>query len=242
MTHDTASTNGFDVRRADDRFLTEIGWLTSRHSFSFGPHYDPANTGHGLLIVSNDDVVAPGGGFGAHPHRDMEIVTWVLDGELEHRDSEGNAGVIRPGLAQRMSAGTGITHSEMNHSQDEPVHFVQMWVVPDTNGLPPGYEQQDVSEQLDGGELVLVAAGPGAGAAITINQAAAEMWVGRLRAGSTVDVPTHERVHVFVARGAVELDGVRLAAGDAVRATAAMARRLTAVTDSETIIWATAAR
>jgi redox-sensitive bicupin YhaK (pirin superfamily) len=240
MTH-TATPN-LDVRRADERFLTEAGWLTSRHSFSFGPHYDPTNTGHGLLLVSNDDVVAPGGGFGTHPHRDMEIVTWVLAGELEHRDSEGNAGVIGPGLAQRMSAGTGITHSEMNHSQTEPVHFVQMWVLPDTVGLPPGYEQQDVTDRLAGDELVLVAAGPGRDAAITIHQAGAEMWVGRLRAGTTVDLPVHERLHVFVARGAVELDGVRLDEGDAVRAADRESGRLTAVTDSETIIWATAAR
>ena len=121
-----------DIRRADTRFHTEIDWLDSWHSFSFGNHYDPTNTHHGLLLVLNDDVIAPGGGFGTHPHRDMEIVTWVLDGALEHRDSEGNHGVISPGLAQRMSAGRGIRHSEVNASTTEPVHLLQMWVPPDT--------------------------------------------------------------------------------------------------------------
>ena len=141
------------------RVHTDIGWLDSWHSFSFGEHYDPDNTGHGLLIVSNDDRVAPAGGFGTHGHRDMEIVTWVLDGELEHRDSIGTHGVIYPGLAQRMSAGSGIRHSEMNHSTTAPVHFVQMWVVPDTNGIDPGYEQLDVNDRLAGGGLVAVASG-----------------------------------------------------------------------------------
>ena len=127
-----------DVRRAADRYRTRIPWLDSHHSFSFGPHYDPANTHHGLLLVNNDDVVAPGTGFDTHPHRDMEIVTWVLGGSLVHQDSTGHAGVIYPGLAQRMSAGTGILHSEKNDSwrlggdrHVDPVHFVQMWVVPE---------------------------------------------------------------------------------------------------------------
>ena len=128
-----------DIRRAADRPATKISWLDSKHSFSFGQHYDPANTHHGLLLVSNDDIVNPGTGFETHPHRDMEIVTWVLRGSLVHQDSTGNSGVIYPGLAQRMSAGTGILHSEKNDSwrltggetHTEPVHFVQMWVVPD---------------------------------------------------------------------------------------------------------------
>ena len=119
-----------EVRRAAARAVTATPWLTSRHSFSFGDHYDPDNTHHGLLLVNNDDIVAPGTGFDTHPHRDTEIVTWVLQGQLAHQDSIGNRGVIYPGLAQRMSAGSGILHSEKNDSSTEPVHFVQMWVVP----------------------------------------------------------------------------------------------------------------
>src|SRR6184192_430199 len=130
--------SAIDVRRGDSRYRTHTGWLDSRHSFSFGNHYHPENTHHGLLLVSNDDVVKPGSGFMTHPHQDMEIVTWVLEGELEHQDTLGNKDVIYPGLAQRMSAGTGIWHSEMNPSGNAPVHFVQMWVLPDTERIDPG--------------------------------------------------------------------------------------------------------
>ena len=228
-----------DVRRADQRFVTDIGWLDSKHSFSFGPHHDPNNVGHGLLIVSNDDVVAPGGGFGTHPHRDMEIVTWVLDGELEHRDSAGNDGVIYPGLAQRMSAGRGITHSEMNHSQTEPVHFVQMWVVPDTAGIEPGYEQLDVNAALDAGGLVEVASGRGTEGAIHLHQAGAAMSVARMADGDVVTVPDAPFVHVFVARGSVRLGDDGLSQGDAVRLTAAGTLDLTATSDAEVIVWET---
>src|SRR4051794_3106542 len=141
-------TGSIDVRRADTRPHTDLGWLDSHHSFSFGGHHDPTNTGHGLLLVSNDDRVAAGGGVGTHAHRDMEIITWVLSGRLAHEDSAGNVGELYPGLAQRMSAGSGIRHSEMNASTTEPVHFVQMWVPPDTAGIEPGYEQRDLNDVL----------------------------------------------------------------------------------------------
>ena len=150
-------TPEIDVRRAVTRDATKIDWLDSKHSFSFGQHYDPANTHHGLLLVNNDDVVAPGTGFETHPHRDMEIVTWVLQGSLVHQDSTGHNGLIYPGLAQRMSAGTGILHSEKNDSwrlaqehaeHQDPVHFVQMWVVPDESGITPGYEQLEIDDAL----------------------------------------------------------------------------------------------
>ena len=226
-----------DLQPADRRFHTDFGWLDSRHSFSFGNHYDPAHLGHGLLIVSNDDRVAPGGGFGAHSHRDMEIVTWVLDGALEHHDSEGNEGVIVPGHAQRMSAGTGITHSEMNHSTDEPVHFLQMWVPPHESGLPPGYEQVDVNDRLLGG-LVPVASGrDDIDAAVHINQRGATMWVGRMHEGQSVTVPTAPFVHVFVARGGGRLGEHVLEAGDAVRLTAAGPLELHATDETEVIVW-----
>lgn len=233
-----------DIRPAASRFHTDIGWLDSWHSFSFGQHYDGSNVGHGLLIVSNDDRVAPAGGFGTHGHRDMEIVTWVLDGELEHRDSTGTNGVIYPGLAQRMSAGSGIQHSEMNHSKDAPVHFVQMWVVPDTPGIAPGYQQLDVNDRLAQGGLQLVAGGNGDEGAIHIHQRDAAMWVGRLTDGETVTLPDAPFVHVFVARGAATLgpDASELAEGDAARLTDAGPVELTATTASEVIVWESSQR
>ena len=215
-----------DVRRAGERFHTDIGWLDSWHSFSFSSHYDPNNTHHGLLLVNNDDTVAAGGGFQRHAHRDMEIVTWVLDGQLEHSDTLGNRDVIFPGLAQRMSAGRGIQHSEMNASATEAVHFVQMWVPPDTSGLDAGYEQRDVSEQLDAGGLFPIASGAGHDGAVRIHQRGAVLWGGRLDAGESAEVPDAPHVHLFVARGAATFDGeAALRAGDAVRLVAAGARR-----------------
>jgi len=230
-----------DVRRANERFHSELDWLDSWHSFSFSSHYDPKNTHHGLLLVHNDDVVAPGTGFGLHAHEDMEIVTWVLDGALEHRDSEGNHGVIRPGLAQRMSAGRGIRHSEQNASSDEPVHLLQMWVIPDVRGIAPEYEEVDVSDRLQDDALFPLASGREAAAAIKIHQRDATLWVGRLRAGATVTVPDAPFVHLFVARGSVEVDGVgALDTGDAVRLTDAGARQLTAGPNgAEVTLWET---
>ena len=233
------TTATVDLRPAESRFRTDLGWLDSHHSFSFGSHYDPHNVGHGLLIVSNDDVVAPGGGFGTHPHRDMEIVTWVLNGELEHRDSSGHEGVIYPGLAQRMSAGSGITHSEMNHSQTEPVHFVQMWVVPDTLGVEPGYEQLDVNDRLEGDGLVPVASGRDDAGTISIHQDGAVMYVGRLSAGASAELPEAPYLHLFVARGETSLDGSSLDTGDAARISGGGGQTLIANRDAEVIVWAT---
>ena len=229
------------LHRAADRFHTDLGWLDSRHSFSFGQHRDPANTSHGLLIVSNDDRVGAGRGFGMHGHRDMEIVTWVLSGALEHRDSEGNHGVLRPGLAQRMSAGTGIQHSEMNASATEPVHFVQMWVVPDAAGYEPGYEQRDVNNDLSSGELVPVISGRGHDGAVSINQPGAAMWVARLDPGARVTIPDAPFVHVFVAHGSAVLGDELLAEGDACRLTDAGTLALRANDASEIIVWESAA-
>jgi hypothetical protein len=228
---------------------TEIDWLDSWHSFSFGGHYLPDNTNHGLLLVSNDDRVVAGGGFGTHGHRDMEIVTWVLDGALRHRDSTGTDDVIAPGLAQRMSAGSGIRHSEMNASATEAVHFVQMWVPPDRADVAPGYEQRDVSERLEAGGLFPLASGGRApDAAITIHQHDATLWVGRLDPGRPATVPDAPFVHVFLARGSAsftaggpEADGaVSLAEGDALRLTAAGAGTLTGGAEGvEALIWET---
>ena len=230
-----------DIRRAETRAHTQIGWLDSWHSFSFGRHYDPANTHYGLLLVSNDDRVAPAKGFPPHFHRDMEIVTWVLAGRLEHRDSEGNHGDLYPGLAQRMSAGTGIEHSEMNPSPTEQVHFVQMWVPPDTEGISPGYEQRDVNRELDKGGLRPVASGQGHEAAISIHQSGAVLWGGRLQPDEAATVPDGAHVHLFVAAGDAELqDAGALAEGDAARLTSADSRTLTAgPAGAEVLVWVT---
>ncbi len=236
-----------DVRRATSRFATRIPWLDSHHSFSFGGHYDPANTHFGLLLVNNDDRVAPGTGFETHPHRDMEIVTWVLSGSLVHQDSEGHSGVIYPGLAQRMSAGTGILHSEKNDSwrlegarHEEPVHFVQMWVAPDERGEAAGYEQLDIGTELDKGGLVTVASGrPGGEAAIRIRQREATLYAARLAPGESVALPTAPYVHVFVPVGALEVEGgARLDDGDALRLAAASGERVTAGAEgAEILVW-----
>ena len=239
-----------DVRRADQRFHTNIDWLDSHHTFSFGPHYDPANTHFGVLMVSNDDVVKAGSGFETHPHRDMEIVTWVLEGSLVHQDSMGHSGVIHPGLAQRMSAGTGILHSEKNDAwrldarprHDEDVHFVQMWVVPDTERITPGYEQLDISPQLDAGGLVVVASGMAKHTeerAISIRQEHAALYAARLRPGATTETPVAPLAHLFVARGSVELEGTGvLGTGDSARVTGAEGQRVTAGPGgAEVLIW-----
>jgi redox-sensitive bicupin YhaK (pirin superfamily) len=231
-----------EVHKANDRLHTELDWLDSWHSFSFGSHYDPANTGHGQLVVNNDDVVRAGGGFGTHGHRDMEIVTWVLEGELEHRDSIGTVGVIFPGLAQRMSAGRGIQHSEMNASRTADVHLVQMWVLPDTTGIEPSYEQRDMTGVLDRGGLVVVASGRPDSHAITLHQRDAELSVARLAPGEEVTLTRSPHAHLFVAVGGASLTGAgSLATGDAARLTAAGELVATAGDEgAELLYWTTA--
>jgi redox-sensitive bicupin YhaK (pirin superfamily) len=243
-----------DLRRADDRAHSRMSWLDSKHSFSFSRHYDPRNTHFGLLLVSNDDVVAPGTGFETHPHRDMEIVTWVLRGQLVHQDSQGNSDVIYPGLAQRMSAGTGILHSEKNDawrltggSKDvEPVHFVQMWVVPDEAGIAPGYEQLEIADELLKGGLTPVASGMARDrdhAAIRIAQKDAALFAARLSVGDSVPLPVAPYVHLYVAQGAVELEGAgRLATGDAARIVAADGQLVRATEPTEILVWEMHAR
>jgi redox-sensitive bicupin YhaK (pirin superfamily) len=242
-----------DVRRADERHKTRLGWLDSKHSFSFSRHHDPANTHHGLLLVNNDDIVRPGTGFETHPHQDMEIVTWVLQGSLVHQDSEGHTGVIYPGLAQRMSAGTGILHSEKNDSwrlagpgqsddaHRDPVHFVQMWVVPDERGIAPGYEQLEIDHELLSGGLVTVASGMPAhdgAAAIRIKNRYAALHAARLQPGQSVQLPEAPFLHLFVPRGRVTLEGAGpLEAGDAVRFTATGGQRVTAAEPAEILVW-----
>ncbi len=238
-----------DIRRAADRFKTKIAWLDSKHSFSFGNQYDPANTHHGLLLVNNDDVVKPGTGFDTHPHRDMEIVTWVLQGSLVHQDSTGNSGVIYPGLAQRMSAGHGIMHSEKNDSwtltgdqtHSEPVRFVQMWVVPDEAGIKPGYQQLESDDELLRGNLVTIASGMPEhrdDTAISIANRYAALKGARLQPGQSIELPEAPYLHLFVPRGEVSLEGAGvLLEGDAVRFTASGGQRVTAVEPAEILVW-----
>jgi redox-sensitive bicupin YhaK (pirin superfamily) len=246
---ETVTVPEIDVRRAADRFASKISWLDSHHSFSFGAHYDPANTHHGVLLVNNDDIVKPGRGFDTHPHQDMEIVTWVLRGSLVHQDSSGHSGVIYPGLAQRMSAGTGILHSEKNdswrlqggESHEDPVHFVQMWVLPDENGITPGYEQAEIDDELLSGALVPVASGMAkhdGASAIRIANRDAALYAARLAPGQSVELPEAPYLHLFVAGGAVTLEGAgALAAGDAVRFTATGGQKVTASEASEVLVW-----
>ncbi|MEE6179809.1 pirin family protein [Mycobacterium sp. 050134] len=228
-----------EIRRAADRAATTTPWLRSLHSFSFGDHYDPHNTHFGLLLVNNDDIVEPLTGFDTHAHRDMEIVTWVLRGELTHSDSAGNHGVIYPGLAQRMSAGSGILHSERNESATQAVHFVQMWVVPEVTGIAPDYEQREIGGDTLDGQLVPVASGmPGHDAAIGLHNRHAALHATRLRPGAAVSLPRAPYVHAFAARGHVTLEGVgELREGDAVRFTDADGRLLTAVEPAELLVW-----
>jgi redox-sensitive bicupin YhaK (pirin superfamily) len=227
-----------EIRRAADRGVTQTSWLNSRHSFSFGDYYDPDNTHHGMLLVNNDDEVAPAAGFDAHPHRDMEIVTWVLDGSLAHEDSTGKSGVIYPGLAQRMSAGSGVVHSERNDSTTAPVHFVQMWILPDASGTAPDYQQHEVDDLL-AGNLAIIASGiPGHDGPITIGNRSAALHGARLRPGQGVELPTAPYLHLFVARGCLELEGDgELARGDAVRFGGCDGRRVVAGEASEILIW-----
>lgn len=226
-----------DVRRAADRAATRTPWLNSRHSFSFNDYYDPDNTHHGLLLVNNDDVVAAGAGFDTHPHRNAEIITWVLSGALAHADSIGNSGVVYPGLAQRMSAGTGILHSERNDSADEPVHFVQMWVMPDQPGRTPGYQQCEIGADLSGRGLVAVASGR-EDAAIGIGNRHVTLYAAQLSPGERVELPDAPFSHLFVARGRVSLeDAGALDAGDAVRFTGGGGQRVSAEAPAEVLLW-----
>jgi redox-sensitive bicupin YhaK (pirin superfamily) len=203
------------VRRSADRGQTEIEWLDSKHTFSFGDYHDPRAMGFRSLRVINEDRVRAGQGFGTHPHRDMEIISYVLEGELAHKDSMGNGSIIRPGEVQRMTAGTGVLHSEHNPSKSEGVHFLQIWLLPEKRNLQPGYEQKAFSTDERRGKLRLVAARDGRDGAVTIHQDAL-VYAGLLDAGQTVEhaIVPGRGAWVQVARGSVEANGVKLAQGD----------------------------
>lgn len=217
-------------------------WLDSRQSFPATGNFDLAANAHGLLLIHNEDRVDPGEGFDTHQHRDMEILTWVLEGSVVHQDSIGHAGAIYPGLAQRMSAGTGIRHSEKNGSsraQRQDVRVVQMWIPPDEAGRAPSYEQLDISSELTGNRLVTLASGMAKhDSAIRIGNRFAALHVARLEPGGSVLVPDAPFGHVFVSRGDVEFEGSgHLGQGDAVRLTDSGGQQITAVEPAEVMIW-----
>ncbi len=226
------------IRRADERGGANHGWLDTRHTFSFAHYYDPAHMGFRALRVINEDKVAPGEGFPAHPHRDMEIITYVLDGALEHRDSMGNGSVIRPGEVQRMSAGTGVTHSEYNHSPAEPVHFLQIWIVPDTARVQPSYEQRAFSVEQRTNALVPLASPDGAGGAVPIHQDVT-LYGTLLGAGKRVSHALAPGRHawIHVARGRAEVNGAPVAAGDGVAISDLTDITLAGVDDAEILLF-----
>src|SRR5450631_4377819 len=208
-------THMMTIRRSDDRGHAQHGWLDSRHTFSFGDYHDPSHMGFRALRVINEDRVQPAKGFGTHPHQDMEILSYVLEGGLAHKDSLGTGSIIRPGDVQRMSAGTGVTHSEWNHSKTEFVHFLQVWILPDRRGIEPGYEQKTLAPESMHNQLRLVASPDGRDGSVTVHQDA-EIHVARLDAGREVAHPLRPTRHAWVqvTRGAVDLNGTALAAGD----------------------------
>ena len=234
-----------EVRPASSRFRTRTDGTDTRHSFSFGIHYDPDNVAFGPLLVHNDDRVQTGAGYPDHPHRDSEIVTWVLEGSLVHEDSAGNRGVVVPGLAQRMSAGSGVVHAERNDAYRlhltrpaTPVRFVQMWLRPDTPGGPPSYQ----SRELDLGDLesswLPVASGRHPDSAVRLDSAGSTLWVTRLSPGASRLLPGGRLQHVYLAYGAVEVSSVgRLEGGDALRLTGGDQLRLTGVRAAELLVW-----
>jgi hypothetical protein len=226
------------IRRADDRGRANLGWLDSRHTFSFADYNDPRFMGYGPLRVINEDRVQPGQGFGTHGHRDMEIISYVLTGALEHRDSIGNGSVIRRGDVQRMTAGTGVQHSEFNHSQTELVHFFQIWIIPNRRGLAPGYEEKHFGDEVKRGQLKLVASRDGRDGTVTIHQDA-ELYSALLAAGEEA-THTTERFRkgwVQVASGAITVNDEALAAGDGAAIAYEETVAIRATADSELLLF-----
>ncbi|AKT43055.1 pirin family protein [Chondromyces crocatus] len=226
------------LRRAGERGHFDFGWLDTRHTFSFGNYYDPHHMGFRVLRVINEDRVVPGRGFGAHPHRDMEILTYVLEGALAHSDSMGNGSVIRPGEVQRMSAGAGVTHGEQNASQSEKVHFLQIWIVPEAAGLTPGYEQKAFSAEEKQGRLRLVASRDGAEGSVRVNQDV-KLYATLLTEDEEVryEMATGRHAWVQVVRGVVLLNGRKLVAGDGASASGAGTLVLRGLRDAELLVF-----
>jgi quercetin 2,3-dioxygenase len=225
------------IRRANERGHAEHGWLDTYHTFSFADYYDPEWMGFRSLRVINDDVVMPGQGFGTHPHRDMEIITYVLSGALQHKDSMGNGRVIRPGEVQYMAAGTGVQHSEFNPSPDEAVHLLQIWIVPDSKGLKPHYAEKSLAKAPTG-RFNLVVSKSGRDGSLPINQDA-DLYVAKLEAGNQASHALKPERHAWlhVAEGEVKLDGETLKSGDAVAFSGEKAVKLTAEKPSQVLLF-----
>jgi hypothetical protein len=225
------------VRRSADRGHVDHGWLDTRHTFSFAGYRDPRFTGFRSLRVLNEDRVVPGEGFGEHPHRDMEIVSYVLSGALAHRDSLGNGSIIRRGDVQRMTAGTGVVHSEFNASAGEPVHFLQIWILPERAGLEPGYEQRAFPDEEKQGRLRLVASRDGAEGSLTVHQDA-RILATLLAPGEAVrhPLPPGRHAWVQVVSGEVEVEGERLSAGDGAAISSSAEVVIRGVRDAEALL------
>jgi quercetin 2,3-dioxygenase len=227
-----------EIRRANDRGHADHGWLDSYHSFSFADYWDPRHVQFGPLRVINEDRVVPGAGFGTHGHRDMEIISYVLEGELAHKDSTGTSSVIRQGDVQRMSAGRGVMHSEFNHSQSRPVHFLQIWIQPDVTGIAPEYEQKRFEPEEKRGRLRLVASPDGADGSVRIHQDA-RLFTGLLDGveRAALEVAPGRRIYVHVARGKVTANGEALDAGDALKLTDTQALSLADGSGAEVLVF-----
>ena len=225
------------VIKSDERHHASFGWLDTRWHFSFDTYHDPQNLNWGALRVFNDDVVQPGQGFGMHGHRDMEIITYVLEGELEHHDSQGNRGVVHPGEVQVMSAGTGIMHSEFNHSREKPLHFLQLWVLPRTRGANPRWEQRQFTPAERGGKLLPVVSGGEIPGTLRIDQDA-QIYVSGLKAGQGVGHASRagRKAYLFVTSGSLTANGAPLAVGDQARIAGERELAIQADQDSELIL------
>lgn len=226
------------IRHAEERGTASLGWLKSRHSFSFGHYFDPAHMGFGPLRVINEDRVQPGTGFPTHGHQDMEILSYVLSGALEHKDSIGNGSVIRPGDLQRMSAGTGIRHSEYNASNEDLVHFLQIWIIPDTQGLPPGYEQISFNDEDKRGQFKLIGSRDGRDNTVTIHQDV-DLYATLLSEGehASHELGDNRRGWIQVARGTASLNGEQLQTGDGVAVSGPASLSLEGTSDAEVLLF-----
>jgi redox-sensitive bicupin YhaK (pirin superfamily) len=228
----------FDIIRSESRGGADHGWLQAKHTFSFADYHDPARVRFGKLRVINEDRIAPGQGFGTHPHNDMEIITYVISGAIEHKDSMGNGTVIPAGDVQRMTAGTGVLHSEFNHSQDEELHLLQIWIFPEENGLEPGYEQTQFPREAKLNRLCLIGSRDGREDSVTIHQDV-DLYASLLESGKqvTLDGVADRRVFIQVVSGELRINGELVGAGDGMQIRQEDSVNITALSESEFLLF-----